>query len=214
VTEPPPQSPTESPAQSPAQSQAGTPGPRTRVHWPRPDDRDVDVLPKEAREFQGHRAGIVSRCLANTIDFVLVQVVVVSLFVGWMALLFLVNPTSFSVPSPSFALWLLATGLLLVGYFLVAWVTTGRTYGDHILGLRVVGVRGTRMRPLWALLRALFCVVFPIGLFWAVVSRENRSVQDTLMRTSVIYDWVTIHATQPSGHPSNGEAGAPDPTAR
>lgn len=199
--------------QPPTDPPAETPGPKTRVRWPKPDDRDVDVLPKEARDFQGQRAGIVSRCLANTIDFVLVQVVVVSLFVGWLALLFLVNPTSFSVPSPPFALWLAATGALLVGYFLVAWVTTGRTYGDHILGLRVVGVRGTRMRPLWALLRALFCVFFPIGLFWAVVSRENRSVQDAVMRTSVIYDWVTIHATHPSSHPSNGEAGTPDTSA-
>ncbi len=41
------------------------------------------------------------------------------------------------------------------------------------------------------MLRAGFCVVFPIGLFWCAVSRENRSVQDVVLRSSVIHDWPT-----------------------
>ena len=40
-----------------------------------------------------------------------------------------------------------------------------------------------------ALLRAVLCVLFPIGLFWIVLSSENRSVQDVLLRSSVVYDW-------------------------
>ena len=39
-------------------------------------------------------------------------------------------------------------------------------------------------------MRAALCVVFPIGLAWVVVSRQNRSLQDTVLRTSVVYDWV------------------------
>jgi hypothetical protein len=31
--------------------------------------------------------------------------------------------------------------------------------------------------------------VFPIGLLWTAVSRENRSLADLLLRTSVVYDW-------------------------
>jgi len=31
--------------------------------------------------------------------------------------------------------------------------------------------------------------VFPIGVLWVAVSRTNKSVQDILVRTSVIYDW-------------------------
>jgi hypothetical protein len=45
------------------------------------------------------------------------------------------------------------------------------------------------MRPLSALLRAILCVIFPIGLLWSVVSDSSRSLQDVLLRTSVIYDW-------------------------
>jgi hypothetical protein len=40
-----------------------------------------------------------------------------------------------------------------------------------------------------ALLRAAFCVFFPIGLLWCAGSRANRSVQDVVLRSSVVYDW-------------------------
>ncbi|MDX6237576.1 MAG: hypothetical protein QOG10_2391, partial [Kribbellaceae bacterium] len=38
-------------------------------------------------------------------------------------------------------------------------------------------------------LRAAFCSLFPIGLFLCVGGREHRSLQDLVLRTSVIYDW-------------------------
>jgi hypothetical protein len=31
---------------------------------------------------------------------------------------------------------------------------------------------------------------FPLGLAWVAVSRDSRSVQDLLLRTSVVYDWL------------------------
>jgi hypothetical protein len=40
-----------------------------------------------------------------------------------------------------------------------------------------------------ALVRAAFCVVFAVGLFWVLISGANRSVQDVVLRTSVVYDW-------------------------
>ena len=54
-----------------------------------------------------------------------------------------------------------------------------------------------------ALLRAAFCVAFPIGLFWCVVSRKNRSVQDVVLRTSVIHDWANRASSNHvgAGHP-------------
>jgi hypothetical protein len=36
--------------------------------------------------------------------------------------------------------------------------------------------------------RALLCVLFPVGLLWVLLSGENRSVQDVVLRTSVVYD--------------------------
>ena len=40
-----------------------------------------------------------------------------------------------------------------------------------------------------ALLRAALCVGFPIGLLWCAVSPSRRSLQDAVLRTSVVYDW-------------------------
>ena len=72
--------------------------------------------------------------------------------------------------------------------FTVAWSSTGRSYGDRILGLRVIDRRGERLGFAGALVRAVLCVAFPPLLFWAIVNR--RSVQDLVLRTAVIYDWA------------------------
>jgi hypothetical protein len=34
----------------------------------------------------------------------------------------------------------------------------------------------------------MLCTLFPIGLLWVLVSRGNRSVQDLMLRTSVVYE--------------------------
>jgi uncharacterized RDD family membrane protein YckC len=75
------------------------------------------------------------------------------------------------------------------------WSITGRTYGDHVMGLRVVGRRSERVWPPTALLRAVFCVGFPVGLLWCGVSSSRRSLQDVVLRTTVIYDWRPRRAT-------------------
>jgi hypothetical protein len=40
-------------------------------------------------------------------------------------------------------------------------------------------------------------VVFPIGLFWVVINRHRRSIQDIVLRTEVVYDWTTALAPIP-----------------
>jgi uncharacterized RDD family membrane protein YckC len=146
-------------------------------------------VPAAAREFQGQRAGIVSRVLANTVDFLVLVGVLLGGYLAWSATRFLIDPAKFTFPQLRPAWVLLIAGCLLALYFWICWATTGRTFGNKLMGLRVVSFRGRLMRWSGALFRAIFCVVFPIGLFWALVSRQNRSVQDVVLRTSVIYDW-------------------------
>jgi uncharacterized RDD family membrane protein YckC len=57
------------------------------------------------------------------------------------------------------------------------------------MGLRVVDRRGRKPAVLVALLRAGFCVLVPVGLLWCAVSRSRSSLQDIVLRTSVVYDW-------------------------
>jgi uncharacterized RDD family membrane protein YckC len=149
------------------------------------------AVPREARPFQGQRAGIVTRTAANVVDFAVVVGALAFGYAAWCAFRFLINPARFSFPAMPFLALLVCFAIVLFAYFTVSWATTGRTYGNHLLALRVVNFRGERVRWPAAVLRAGFCVVLPIGLYWAVLSSTNRSIQDTVLRTSVLYDWTT-----------------------
>jgi uncharacterized RDD family membrane protein YckC len=145
------------------------------------------TVPAEARGFQGQRAGIASRVLANAIDFAILLVLLGALYFGWSAVLFLRRGKDFHFPTVSYAGAYVAGAIVFTLYFALTWWSTGRTYGDQVMGLRVVNRHGERLGWWHALLRAALCVDFPFLLFWAIVN--NRSVQDLVVRTSVIYDW-------------------------
>jgi len=157
-------------------------------------------VPEAAKDFQGLRAGIVSRVLANIVD---VMVIVTLTFTGYMCIAaarFMYDPREFSFPAVKMDWFVIACGVLLFVYFSVSWATSGRTIGDRLMGLRVVNHRGLILRWTGAVVRAAFCVAFPFGLFWAIISRRNRSVQDLVLRSSVIYDWAPNRANL--GHES------------
>jgi uncharacterized RDD family membrane protein YckC len=86
---------------------------------------------------------------------------------------------------------LLGVGIVVaVVYLAMGWSSTGRTLGKQLMGLRVVAAGGEVMGVGTAVMRATLCVVFPIGLVWCALSRTNRSAQDVVLRTSVVYDWA------------------------
>ena len=161
----------------------------------------VDPVPHEARPFQGHRAGLVTRIAAAAIDLGVVIIALGVTYLGVFAVLFLVDPRNFTAPTPSPGLVYAAGCLLLTLYLAVGWMGSGRTYGNHLMGLRVVNNRGRRLHPLNALVRAVFYVILPIGLLWVLVSGQNRSLQDLVLRTSVIYDW-DVRPQRPLPDPS------------
>jgi uncharacterized RDD family membrane protein YckC len=159
----------------------------------------VDPIPREARPFQGHRAGLVSRTAAAAIDFGIVIVALGVCYLGVSAFLFLLNPRGFMAPALPPAVIYAAGGVLLTVYLAVSWMGSGRTYGNHVMGLRVVNRKGQRLHPLVSFVRAALYVIFPIGLFWVLVSGHNRSLQDLVVRTSVIYDWDVRPLPRPPG---------------
>lgn len=142
-----------------------------------------------ARPLQGQRAGIVSRFVADAIDFVVVIAALIGVYLGFSAFRFLLEPRRFTWPEPS-AMYLGSLGwIILILYLTIAWANTGRTFGKRVLGLRVVTAANQRL-PLWlAFVRAFLCALVPIGLFWSVVSSTSASVQDLIVRTHVVYDW-------------------------
>ncbi len=145
--------------------------------------------PPTGRALAGGRpAGFVTRAAANAVDAALVTAVVALLYAGVAGFRFLLAPTKFRLVAPEFTWVLVAIGVGLVLYWTASWSGAGRTHGDALMGLRVVGTHGRRLHVLYAALRAVVCVLFLPGLFWVLVSRRNRSVQDVVLRTRVLYD--------------------------
>jgi uncharacterized RDD family membrane protein YckC len=141
-------------------------------------------------EFQGQAAGIVTRTMACAVDAL---VVVTALALGWVAtaaVVFLARPARFSFPSPSWLLVVVLADCVSVLYLAGCWATSGRTIGAQLLGLRVVSRGGGRLGWTRSILRAAAYVVFPVGLAWSAVDRRSRSVQDLLLGSAVVYDWI------------------------
>jgi uncharacterized RDD family membrane protein YckC len=173
---------TEEPSGGPAESpQVGPDAPR--------DVGPGSAVPLAAQPLQGRRAGLVTRALADGVDFAVVAGILVLTYLGVAAARFIWRSWTFSFPTPSFLLVLVLGAVVSVLYLTATWGTTGHSYGKHVLGLRVVGPFG-RLRVAGAFMRAVLCVIFPVGLAWVLVSRQNRSLQDVVLRTSVVYDWL------------------------
>jgi uncharacterized RDD family membrane protein YckC len=154
----------------------------------------INPIPPRARGFQGLRAGVVSRCLAGAVDYLLVIGATLGTYVGIVVLLFLLDPRDFKAPTWKFGQFLILGFVYMFVYLTASFATTGRTIGGRLMGLRVVGRKGTKMRWIPAALRGGFCTAFPVGLLWCAISRENRSIQDIVLRTSVIHEWPVAPA--------------------
>lgn len=142
-----------------------------------------------ARPAANPEAGIVTRALAAAIDVVVVLAMMGATLLTVAGLRFVVAPVSFRWPSPSWLLSLVVGALLATIYLTAAWAATGRSCGAAVLGLRVRSIGGDPLGWIRAALRAALCVAFPPGLFWCVLSRRRRSIQDILLGSTVVYDW-------------------------
>ena len=165
------------------------------------------TVPAQARDFQGQRAGIVTRVAASAVDFLAVVVAIAVIYGGIAGVTFIIRPRSFHWPNNIGWSLPILYFVLLTLYLAFSWAGTGRTYGGALLGVRVVNRHGARMRLPGAILRAILCIVFPIGLLWVAVSSANRSVQDLIFRTSVIYDWSPRPEPEPSGDMTSAAPG-------
>ena len=161
-------------------------------------EHELSTVPREARAFQGQRAGVVTRMVAASIDGGIIAFAVLCIYLGYAGLRFLLDPRHFTFPDASLFRSLVVAAGVMALYLTVAWAMGGRTYGNVLMGLRVVGVYGGDVGWVRAVLRAGFYVVFPIGLFWVVVDRRQRSIQDRVLATSVVYDWQP-HKRRPPG---------------
>ena len=136
---------------------------------------------------------MVTRAIAATVDAVVVILVVALGLVAVNAFVFVLNPQGYRLVGASQEVLVgVALGTAIV-YLAGTWAMVGRSYGCHVMGLRVVDRRGRSPRLAMALLRAVLYVFFPLGLVWCGVVRSRKSVQDLLLGTTVVYDWMPEH---------------------
>jgi uncharacterized RDD family membrane protein YckC len=132
-------------------------------------------------------AGIITRGLAAVIDLLVVLLIMSALYGGLVLVRLVYSPAAFSLPSLNAVFSTVVTFVVAVVYLTGCWTVSGSTAGAVAMGLRVVGRRSQRVRLPVGLLRAIGCVVFPIGLLWVVVDQQRRSLQDIVFRTRVVY---------------------------
>jgi uncharacterized RDD family membrane protein YckC len=158
-----------------------------------------------AKALQGHRAGFVSRIVADAVDLAVIWAMGLSALLFAAVVRWLLTGPPFR--TPVLPAWLgTAAGLVIaVAYLASGWAATGRTLGKQVAGLRLLDRAGRRVPLRRTLLRAVLCVAFPAGLLWILVSRRNASVQDVLVGTTVIYDW----SYRPTESPPSGDARSP-----
>lgn len=132
-------------------------------------------------------AGIVSRGVAAVIDLVFVGVVLAGLYVGLILVWLMLHPSSFSFPTVGVVFSTAVMFGVAVLYLTACWSVSGCTVGAVTMGLRVTGRHGARIAPARALIRAVACVLFPVGLLWVAVDAPRRSVQDIVLGSRVVY---------------------------
>jgi uncharacterized RDD family membrane protein YckC len=133
-------------------------------------------------------AGVVTRLLAAAVDAVLVVLLAAALDLAAAGARFLWSPVSFRWPRPTTEVLVVAVLAVAVLYLTAGWALAGRTYGSRLMGLRVLSSRLRLLGWTRSLVRALTCVIWPIGLLWCGVSRTRSSVADLVVRSVVVYD--------------------------
>lgn len=136
-------------------------------------------------------AGVVTRALAATADAAMVGLLTVALYVVVAGARFVWAPWAFTWPRPTTWLSIMAAGLIATAYLTAAWAIAGRTVGAGLMGVRVLSRTGRALGWTRALVRALTCVLFPVGLLWSAISPTRRSVQDLVVGSVVAYDGDT-----------------------
>lgn len=166
------------------------------------------IRSERARDLQGCRAGIVSRGLAFAADVGIAFAIYLGLVAGVNLARDLFASRRIDIPTPPAWFSAIAVFAVLVVYLALGWGATGRTVGKQLMGLRVVREDTSPLTPGVAFARAVFCALFYPGLLFALVDRRNRSLQDVVCRTVVVYDWLP-ESSRPRLFPTRASERAP-----
>ena len=153
---------------------------------------------------QGQYAGFISRFLAFLIDIILVIITVTvagsvtTLIIDFFGLanFFQQLETGTGLQGSFLRAFTAFWGVTSISflYFVLSWtVTSGKTVGKGLLGLRIVPMDGSRITLLKSIWRYIMFWVsvfaFGLGILWILVSDNRQGWHDKSANTCVIYDW-------------------------
>lgn len=167
---------------------------------PRPSKRAP-----EAPTFVGHYAGFVTRLFAFIIDILIVSIFI-SLMWGAVSLILRFFNLDIGLLLNSIAnindfwrtviIFLTGFGLtfaIAMIYNLFFWALAGKTLGKAVMGIRIIGPRGSRVTLSRGLRRYLgyWVSALPLflGYFWVLITDERVGWHDKFANTRVIYDY-------------------------
>ena len=134
-------------------------------------------------------AGIATRGIALAVDAAVAN----GIYIIAAALLGLVTSLVGDLRPQWLVALIAALGWALVvgGYFVLFWTTTGQTPGMRMMRIRVVTYRGERVHFVRALIRVggLVLAIIPLfaGFLPVFVDARRRALQDFLARTVVVH---------------------------
>lgn len=148
--------------------------------------------PEEARDYQGHYAGPVTRLLAYSLDLLFISVSF-TLMAGLITLAIeTVTPWSPKLQDQG---WLAAAIYFGWSTFYLggSWIGFARTPAMSVFGLRICRADGSTLDGRHAFIRLL---AFPLGFltlgagFLGIIfSRTHQAIYDRIADTAVVYDW-------------------------
>jgi uncharacterized RDD family membrane protein YckC len=136
-------------------------------------------------------AGLVTRAVAFALDVAILDaiLIVIGVVVGLII-------SAFGDFAPDLGLGEVALGIVgwalaFTAYFVTFWSLTGQTPGMRALGIKVVPVKGDRVRPLQGFVRVAGMLAAAIPLFAGylliLVQNRRQGLQDLIARTLVLY---------------------------
>jgi uncharacterized RDD family membrane protein YckC len=164
-------------------------------------------FPDHSANLLGQYAGFVSRLIAFFIDVILLTVIIVATggFIQATASLFqletVIEQISTIIPILGLIYGFLSSPLafsifsmlIVAAYYVFFWTFAGQTIGKGLMGLRVVPIKGGRLKAHQALIRYLGYYVSAVALglgFLAILVNDRRlGWHDRFARTCVIYVW-------------------------
>jgi uncharacterized RDD family membrane protein YckC len=167
-------------------------------------------MKKKPHTLQGHYAGFTSRFFAFAIDLIILMIMIsvtsYSLTLVWRFFGLLPNPIVDFFISDEELIHMYQAALpyvtpvvnviLVYGYFVFFWMSSGQTPGKAFMGVRVVSISGRPLTFMQAFFRFLIYPIsgmaFFLGFFWILIDNQRQGWHDTIARTYVIYSWKAV----------------------